>query len=195
MDTRTLVTATVVLTIAAGGAPLVMRDANAIHPMPRADAEGVAQSEATDEADRSGQAMHGMQHGGHGAHGSATLPAHEALGKATDGGTFYVELVPEERNLPFNDYFAVEVKVFEGANRAQPAPDARIAVGAGMRHGSPGMAHGMNSSPQITAQPDGTFLVEGMLFHMRGPWVLHVDVSRAGSAKERATFRLDCCAG
>lgn len=194
MDTRILVTAIVALLTAAGARPLVAGDAGAPHTMPAARETAAAEHASTGRARYANSTMHGMQHGGHGAPASEPDRLPRALARATDGGTFFVELVPEHRPPPFNDYFTVYVKVYEGADRDRPATDVRIAVDAGMRHGSPGMAHGMHTAPEVSAQPDGSFRVEGMLFHMRGPWILHVDVSRGG-ARERATFRLDCCAG
>ncbi|MBM76222.1 MAG: hypothetical protein CMK59_12535 [Proteobacteria bacterium] len=57
--------------------------------------------------------------------------------------------------------------------------------------------HGMVQEPTVTMNEDGTFLAEGFLFHMSGPWELYVYVSETledGTTNvEQATFEINCC--
>jgi hypothetical protein len=64
--------------------------------------------------------------------------------------------------------------------------DVRLDVDARM----PEHFHGMNRAPVITARPDGTFDVRGMLFHMSGYWELYFDVTRGG-VTERAQVAVE----
>ena len=54
----------------------------------------------------------------------------------------------------------------------------------------PGHGHGMLREPRSTELGDGLYRVDGVLLHMAGRWIVHIDVIEAGRA-ERSTFTLD----
>lgn len=82
--------------------------------------------------------------------------------------------------LPLNEPFALEAWV-------EPAlDDAQLIVDAGMPHHH----HGMNQQPTIARLADGSFAVDGMLFHMPGYWEIYFDVTR-GPVTERAQISVE----
>jgi hypothetical protein len=98
---------------------------------------------------------------------------------ATSWGTYIVELRSIPTAIEVGRPFTLEVRVAPD----NAGDDLGIMVDAGM----PEHAHGMNLVPRDRRMTDGTFSVEGMLFHMPGAWEIYVDVTRAGET-ERATF-------
>jgi hypothetical protein len=68
-------------------------------------------------------------------------------------------------------HFALEAVVCPA-----PAGGAGLAVDAYM----PAHRHGMNYRPRVSRRDDGTYLAEGLLFHMPGQWQLRFDVERGG---------------
>lgn len=122
--------------------------------------------------------------------GSADETASYAVGEqdvATDGGTWTVHWSPSPDPIPLNEVFSIDATVLDGSGA--PVVDASLVANAGM--GSHG--HGMNTVPETTAGGDGTFLVEGMLFHMTGAWQITFDITH-GDTLERATAEVSCCA-
>ena len=92
-------------------------------------------------------------------------------------GRFVVWWVPEPDPIPFNQPFKLHVWAALAATPDVPLTDATLEISATM----PEHGHGMNRVPRVTAQPDGSHIVEGMLFHMRGRWDLIVNVHGAGT--------------
>ena len=92
-------------------------------------------------------------------------------------GRFVVWWVSEPDPIPFNQPFKLHVWAARAATPDVPLTDATLEISATM----PEHGHGMNRVPRVTAQPDGSHLVEGMLFHMRGHWDLIVNVHAAGT--------------
>lgn len=90
----------------------------------------------------------------------------------TDFGLFYVSYQPLGGEVPFNESFSLDIQVYEGNDHAILVTDAEIFVDATM----PAHGHGMNTVPQVFPYGDGTFRVDGLLFHMRGEWRLDVTV-------------------
>ncbi|MEM7310326.1 MAG: FixH family protein [Planctomycetota bacterium] len=88
--------------------------------------------------------------------------------------------------IPNNEPFELELRLFEGEGTDQPLTGAEVYVHAVM----PDHRHGMLRQPEATLQPDGSYRVRGMLFHMGGFWRLFVDVVRDGEL-ERAQFELE----
>jgi hypothetical protein len=85
--------------------------------------------------------------------------------------------------VPRNQDFDMEVWVLrDGA----PATTASLSVNAWM----PDHGHGMLRQPRAEPRGDGSFLVEGMLLHMRGHWTLLFDVLE-GTLAETAEHGLD----
>lgn len=100
----------------------------------------------------------------------------------TSHGSYDVHVVTEPTPLPLNELFGLRVEVTPRADA--PAVDA-VSVDADM----PEHGHGMNTRPQVTAG-EGTWRVEGMLFHMPGTWELYVDVE-SGGIVERAVIPIE----
>jgi hypothetical protein len=84
--------------------------------------------------------------------------------------------------VPRNEDFELEVWVLrDGA----PVRGAQLVVNGGM----PEHGHGMLRVPRAQERADGSYLVEGMLLHMRGRWVLLFDVLE-GTLAEAAECEL-----
>jgi len=105
--------------------------------------------------------------------GVAEAETHRA---PTRNGSFSVWWTSDPTPIPFNAPFTLRVWAASAGAPDVPLKDASIELGAQM----PEHGHGMNRSPRVTPQPDGSVLVEGMLFHMRGHWELLVNVRAAG---------------
>jgi hypothetical protein len=88
---------------------------------------------------------------------------------------------PIPNNLPFQAIALVQ-RVADGTN----VPDAEVVFQGDM----PGHGHGMLREPRATELGDGLYLIDGILLHMAGRWVVHMDVIEGGKA-ERSTFTLD----
>jgi len=85
--------------------------------------------------------------------------------------------------LPKNRHFDLEVWVVRDG---VPVSDAELVVRATM----PEHGHGMNVEPRAFAQPDGSYRVRGLLFHMGGRWELTLD-SLEPAHHHRARFELE----
>jgi hypothetical protein len=110
----------------------------------------------------------------------------------TTNHAFLVKLVALPTPIPYQKYFALRFAVYSGRPPHRRLPDAQLSLSAGMRHGlKHGFAHGMNSSPKIAKAGD-VFTIEGMYFHMMGPWVAKLTVAEGGK-EGIAYFRLPCC--
>lgn len=94
----------------------------------------------------------------------------------TSNGKFVVWWTSEPAPVPLNAPFALRVWAASAATPDVPLTDAHIEIGTLM----PEHGHGMIRTPRLSAQPDGSTLVEGMLFHMRGHWELLIDVQAGG---------------
>ncbi|MFP4597583.1 MAG: hypothetical protein ACOC9W_01025 [Persicimonas sp.] len=117
----------------------------------------------------------------------------ESTAQLSENGTFYVMYSADPAPIPFNELFDLVVMVHDGEDHSQMLMDAEIEVEATM----PAHEHGMNTEPTVTKEDDGSFLVEGMKFHMRSDtaedkWQVHVDVTHEETT-ERATFNVMCC--
>jgi hypothetical protein len=96
---------------------------------------------------------------------------------ATLEGRFIVWWTSEPEPIPFNQPFKLRVWAARAETPDTPLTDATFEVSATM----PEHGHGMNRVPRVTPQPDGSHLVEGMLFHMHGRWDLIINVHAGGS--------------
>jgi len=98
-------------------------------------------------------------------------------------GTYLVCWRAPAGPVPRNQDFDLEVWVLkDGA----PLAEASLGVSGWM----PDHGHGMLRAPEVRAHGDGSFLVAGMLLHMRGHWQLVFDVLE-GSQSEAAECALD----
>ena len=88
--------------------------------------------------------------------------------------------------IPLNEDFEVEVRVFDAETRSQTVGGVDVRVDAQM----PIHGHGMKQDARAVRQPDGSWRAKPMLLHMTGPWEIHVDITR-GALTERAQFEID----
>ena len=98
----------------------------------------------------------------------------------SDGGGYSVTMKPSEGEIQWNKHFGVGLSITPKKPTAGPL---KVVVDADM----PAHRHGMNTKPELFEQGDLSYRVEGMLFHMKGDWVISVEVSGDGST-ERAEF-------
>jgi hypothetical protein len=104
----------------------------------------------------------------------------------SNGGTYRVSYTPAPDPIPLNELFTLTAWVVP-AEKAQPVTSPSVlSVDAAM----PEHDHGMNTRPRVVAQQDGSYRVEGLLFHMPGRWELYFDVSSGGST-ERAQVEVN----
>ena len=117
---------------------------------------------------------------------AAALPDFSAPGwnqVDSRAGTYRVHWRSNAGKIPRNEDFELEVWVLrDGA----PAKDVHLDVHAWM----PDHGHGMLRKTRPEPQPDGSFRVQGMLFHMRGHWKLFFDLLE-GTVAETAECAID----
>ncbi|MGA0287009.1 MAG: FixH family protein [Phycisphaerales bacterium] len=114
---------------------------------------------------------------------TADIPSEVISGEGpTAGGSYFVRWRSGPDGIPALETFSLEVDV-ESAAGEPLSDEASVSVDAAMPH----HGHGMNFVPDVTRIGSGRYLVEGMLFHMRGRWELFVDVERDG-VLERAQW-------
>jgi hypothetical protein len=106
-----------------------------------------------------------------------TQPIREAI---TNEGNHTVRYVPNPSPIPLNEHFTIEVQV---TPIAKDQKTIEIEVDADM----PAHGHGINTAPTIRNEGNGKFIVDGILFHMKGDWELYVDILD-GPVRERAVF-------
>ena len=102
-------------------------------------------------------------------------------GLASASGQYVVIYKTHPTPIPLNAPFDIDVRVLDAKNRSEALRDIKLDVDGRMPH----HRHGMNRQPQVTQRSDGSFHVQGMLFHMPGRWELYFDVTRDGRT-ERA---------
>lgn len=124
----------------------------------------------------------GHDHSNHGSDVEYTTSA------ATDGGSFVVEYTADPDPIPSDDYFTVTATVYAADDTAAPLTGAVVVMDADM----PGHGHGMNVTPEVTDNGDGTYSGTPFLFHMSGDWRLQFAVTHDG-VTETAEMYFDCC--
>ena len=117
---------------------------------------------------------------------AATWPPEGAHGTLSNDGGFYVTYAALPAEVPLNETFAVELRVWDAETREEIGSDAELFVDARM----PAHQHGMLQEVDLTRDDTGKVTVNGMLFHMTGHWELYVDVTR-GAVTERTQFDVD----
>ncbi|MFT5049031.1 MAG: hypothetical protein ACI8QZ_000420 [Chlamydiales bacterium] len=117
--------------------------------------------------------------------GRAPWPSEEGVGVESNGGRYWVVYVPPEPEIPLNEEFDLELRVFDAATRSWLV-NAEIALDARM----PAHGHGMKIEPTPVQNAEGGFDVPGMLLHMVGHWELYVDLTE-GAVTERAQFDIE----
>lgn len=84
-------------------------------------------------------------------------------------GNYIVEftiLNSENKSIPINKLFSISGKILSATKNRDALKNVSLSVEAIM----PEHHHGMNLMPQINYEKDGSFKVDGMLFHMPGLW-------------------------
>lgn len=113
---------------------------------------------------------------------SLTFASEYTLTGLTESGLYRVSLMPAEGEVPIAEIhnWIVRVENAEG--------DVFTPTGLGLRGGMPAHGHGMTVKPQVTRRmDDGSFLIEGMKFHMGGEWQLMVGV-RGPKGPDQVSF-------
>ena len=105
------------------------------------------------------------------------------LSSSGDAEVWYY--VPTENRIPLNEPFDLHIQLYEVRDEIVrfPLRDATLSVDAGM----PEHMHGMTVQPAVTKQKDGSYMVQGMLFHMPGRWELYFDITRGGVTERAQT--------
>lgn len=110
--------------------------------------------------------------------------------KYTQDGRYWIEYQPQPAPIPYNDYFEIVLFVFE-EDQVTPMPDAALDLDATMPHN--GNPHGMTTEPVIVPNGDGSYEVDGMLFHMSGLWNVDVYVGETDVVDDGVRFYVECC--
>lgn len=128
----------------------------------------------------------GKDSAGHHPHTEHPADANFSQEATTQGGTWVLsfQTIPEEVELSENFSMIVSVSIDDGLDA-----EASLNLLATM----PAHDHAMNTDPAVTANGDGTFNVDGMLFHMTGHWRIDVNVESPDRPAERAWFDTICC--
>ena len=91
------------------------------------------------------------------------------LTMTSDGGGHDVDLQPRGGEILWNKHFALDLTL---RSKKPVSEGFEVRVDADM----PAHRHGMNTKSETFDQGGGTYLVEGMLFHMKGDWVITVEL-------------------
>ena len=89
--------------------------------------------------------------------------------KTSDGGGHVVDLQPRGGEIQWNKHFSLDITL---RSKKPVSEKFEVRVDADM----PAHQHGMNTKSETFEQGGGTYLVEGMLFHMKGDWVITVEL-------------------
>jgi len=117
----------------------------------------------------------------------APEPANTTTTATTAGGSFVVAYTTGPSPIPATDYFSVTLSAFD-ADGKTIVTDGTMKIDAEMTaHG-----HGMNVTPEVTDNGDGTFTASPFLFHMSGHWTMRFALTQNGITEE-GHFDVDCC--
>jgi hypothetical protein len=149
----------------------------AVTPLPAPDVQAVTATTPVEPSVQMDHSMHGMDH-------SMTVPVHANIGPAeSNNGLFRASVISEMDPVVINQLhkWTLSLTTADGS----PVEDATIAVTGNM----PAHAHGMPTSPQVTANlGGGNYTVEGMQFQMGGEWEVIFNVS-SGTQTDDVVFR------
>lgn len=107
-----------------------------------------------------------------------------SLDKMSNGGLYHATLTPEAMPVTTGRMHSWTVTLETAAGK--PVKTAEISVSGGMpQHG-----HGLPTKPMVTQNfGDGSYLIEGVKFNMRGWWTFSLGVSGAAGS-DIVTFNL-----
>jgi hypothetical protein len=110
--------------------------------------------------------------------------------KLSQDGLAYVTYTTDDGTLPESVEFGVTITLMDPDDQATVLDNATVTtVDATMpSHGG----HGMNVTPDVTNNGDGTFTAMPIKLHMPGHWVLHVDIEVNG-VTDTTEFDIECC--
>ena len=111
-------------------------------------------------------------------------PMPEPQAVTSQAGGFHVQWQPSVAPLPLNESFDATLWL-KTSTDGTPIEGARLSIDCRM----PAHRHGMLQEVEVTDEGQGRYRVLGLLCHMVGHWVLHVDLTR-GAVTERAQFDL-----
>jgi len=101
-------------------------------------------------------------------------------------GSFRLTLQSNPAPLPLNELFEITVSVDASAAADDSINPVWLRGNAEM----PEHKHGMNTRVIVEQLGDGRFVLKGLLFHMRGEWLITFDVAK-GRVHEQATVRIE----
>lgn len=101
-------------------------------------------------------------------------------------GSFRLSLQSSPAPLPLNELFEITVSVDASAAADDSSNPVWLRANAEM----PEHKHGMNTRVIVEQLGDGRFVLRGLLFHMRGDWLITFDVAK-GRVHEQATVRVE----
>jgi hypothetical protein len=114
----------------------------------------------------------------------AADPMPEPQAVTSQAGGFHARWQPSVAPLPLNESFDATLWLTTSADGV-PIEGGRLSVDCRM----PAHRHGMLQEVEVRDEGQGRYRVLGLLCHMPGHWVLHVDLTR-GAITERAQFDL-----
>lgn len=103
----------------------------------------------------------------------------------SEGGGFQLTLNSTPAPIPLNELFEIVVSVDASAAADDSTNPVWLRASAEM----PAHKHGMNTRVIVEQLADGRFAIKGLLFHMRGEWLITFDVAK-GRVHEQAKVRL-----
>jgi len=115
------------------------------------------------------------------AEGVGVLPSQVV----SQDGSFRLTLQSQPAPLPLNELFEITVSVDASAAADDSSNPVWLRANAEM----PEHKHGMNTRVIVEQLADGRFVLRGLLFHMRGEWLITFDVAK-GRVHEQATARV-----
>lgn len=99
----------------------------------------------------------------------------------SDGGGFLLTMSSTPAPIPLNELFEMVVSVDASAAADDSSNPVWLRATAEM----PAHQHGMNTRVVVEQLEDGRFAIKGLLFHMRGEWLITFDVAK-GRVHEQA---------
>ena len=101
-------------------------------------------------------------------------------------GSFRLTLQSQPTPLPLNELFEITVSVDASAAADNSSNPVWLRANAEM----PEHKHGMNTRVIVEQLGEGRFVLKGLLFHMRGVWLITFDVAK-GRVHEQGTARVE----
>lgn len=107
--------------------------------------------------------------------------------QVSSGGTYTVSWNPSTEPIVVGEDFAIGFNAIPGV-----MPEGGYAFTAATAT-MPNHGHGMNVSPVITDNGDGTATATPFQFHMEGWWEISTELTAGDGTVETATFNFYCC--